>query len=64
MTFKYAIGVLVSASDVRMAQWEGLSKGADPGDLINELYEADKTEAAEMAALIKEAIRVVKKIYG
>jgi len=82
MTFKEAIGVLVSAADVRREQWQGLvdlkentpaidADDPTPGGLIPELWEAwgnmdlddEDTEAQDMANLIAEAIRVVRKIY-
>ena len=82
MTFTEAVGVLISAADVRGGQWQALVDNIDelqpldaqafsPTDTIDELWEvwgtmqedpAD-TEAGDMAALIKEAIRVVRKIY-
>ena len=68
MTFTEAVGVLISAADVRADQWQALADNIDemqpldiqaflPADTIGE------PEAADMAALIKEAIRVVRKIY-
>ena len=64
MTFTEAIGVLKSAAEVRMCQWEGVAKGENPGELVDELHEADAVEAESMAAMIREAIRVVGKIYS
>lgn len=50
----------MSAAEVRMCQWEGVAKGRDPGDLFDELYEADAKEAGDMAGIIREAIEVVQ----
>jgi hypothetical protein len=63
MTFKEAVGVLVSAAEVRMLQWEGVEQGKSPDDLVDELHESDEREARDMANIIAEAIRVVRKIY-
>lgn len=63
MTFTEAVGVLVSAADVRAGQWEGVEQGHDPGNLVDELHEADADEAKFLAGQIREAIRVVRKIY-
>lgn len=83
MTFTEAVGVLISAADVRAGQWQYLVDNIDeahpidieapsPAHTVDELWEvwgtmqedpAD-TEAADMAKLIKEAIRVVRKIYN
>ena len=41
MTFKEAVGVLVSAAEVRMLQWEGVEQGKSPDDLVDELHESD-----------------------
>ena len=65
MTFTEAIGVLLSASEVRRDQWQGVAEGEPVNDLTNEL-DVDAltgTEAEDMARLITEAMRVVRKIY-
>ena len=64
MTFTEAIGVLTTTADARAQQWEGVAKGENPGELVDELHEADAEEAESMAAMIREAIRVVGKIYS
>jgi hypothetical protein len=64
MTFTKAIGVLTSTADARAQQWEGVIEGIPPSDLVDELYEADAEEAENIAAMIREAIRVVGKIYS
>lgn len=64
MTFTEAIGVLTTTADARAQQWEGVAKGEKIGDLFDELYEADAVEAENIAAMIREAIRVVEKIYS
>ena len=78
MTFKDAIGVLVSAADARRGQWASLVNAREnslpdwsPDDTISELWEvwgsmsedSDDTEAQDIANEITEAIRVVRKIY-
>jgi hypothetical protein len=64
VTFKEAIGVLVSAAEVRMCQWQGVGEGKSPDDLIDELWESAGTgnlEAQAMAEEIEAAIEAVRR---
>jgi hypothetical protein len=56
-----AIGVLISAADVRSSQWAGVAEGERPDSLIDELWEADADEARFMADTTRDAIRVVRE---
>lgn len=60
LTLDEAIGVLVSASDVRAQQWEGVEKGERPDSLIDELWEAGESEAEFLADRIRAALDIVR----
>ncbi len=69
MTLDYAVSVLVSASDVRAQQWEGVAEGIYPSELVSELWEvraSDETkeahEAQDIADEIRTAIATVKTV--
>lgn len=58
-----AIGVLVSAAEARLQQWQGVGEGKSPDDLVDELWESLSTgciEAIDMAEIIEDAIRTVQ----
>lgn len=64
MTFKEAVGILVSAAEVRMCQWQGVAEGKSPDDLVDELWESAGTgnlEAEAMAEEIEAAIEHVRR---
>lgn len=59
-----AVGVLVSAAEVRMCQWKGVGEGKRPDELVDELWESAGSgdlEAQEMAEIIEDAIDVVQR---
>lgn len=60
MQLKEAMSIVLEAAEVRQQQWDAVSKGEQPGDVVDELYESTPTEAKEIAARTNEAIAVVR----
>ena len=59
-----ALGVIISAAEARMQQWEGVGKGIPPDDLIEDLWESAGTgniEGQDMADMIGAALDIVGK---
>ena len=59
--FKQALGVLVSAADVRRDQWARVARGERPDSAIDELWEVDQEEAEQMADMIARALKIVRE---
>jgi len=58
-------GTILSAAEARGQQWRAVANGVDPGEVINELYEAqgedgnvaEPFECTNMAELIEAAVK-------
>lgn len=64
LTLGDALGVLISAAEVRRDQWAGVGEGKRPDELIDELWESagsGNLEAQNMEDLIGHAIDVVRE---
>jgi hypothetical protein len=59
-TVSDAIGVLMSAADVRAEQWAGVANNKLVSELVDELHEADAEEGARMCDLIEDAMITVR----
>ena len=57
-----ALSVVTEAARVRAEQWRAVANGADPWDVVDELYEADGQECVAMAVMEEKAVAVMEEI--